>query len=125
MLAIRYKILGNDIYIYIYIAIRSLTHTTSASCCLNDYSRHLSTKQLRHILGYVKLYYINNLNNMLKVSNRNKTSQNKIMGLTAVLLYKHIFYTLMIQLQHVHVTYKNFISDCLHHIILLLRFNVL
>jgi len=42
--------------IYIYFAIRSLTHTTSASC-LNDYSRHSSTKQLRHILGYVKLYY--------------------------------------------------------------------
>jgi hypothetical protein len=56
MYAIRHKILGNNIYIYIYFAIRSLTHTTSASC-LNDYSRHSSTKQLRHILGYVKLYY--------------------------------------------------------------------
>jgi len=68
---------------------------------------------------------LNNLNGTLKISNRNKTSQNKITGLTVVLLYMHIFYTLMIQLQHVHVTSKNFMSDRPQHIILLLLFNVL
>jgi hypothetical protein len=101
----RYLSTQQKLHIYIYLAIGLLTHTSAS--CVNDYSRYLSTQQLRctgirktilyQDLNNIK-QVLNNLNNTLKICNRNKTSQNKIMGLKVVLLYMHIFYTLMIQL---------------------------
>jgi hypothetical protein len=56
------------------------------------------------------------------ISNRIKTSQNKIKEQQLVLFYMHPFSTLMIKLQYLHVVSKNFISNCLHHIILFIIF---
>jgi hypothetical protein len=54
---------------------------------------------------------------VLKTCNTNMTkSDERIEGAPT---FMHCFYSSMIQLQYTHVASKNFISDYLHHIIIL------